>query len=737
MSQRHPIGSPAEKSPATGVVHRPSNCLSFRSPKIQTCHVERRAIVYIRQSTPAQVIEHQESKDRQYSLFHRAIDLGWTAEQIEVIDEDQGLSGATAEGRLGFQRLLAEVGLNHVGIILGLEVSRLARSCKDWYQLLELCALFRTLVADQDGVYDPNDPNDKLLLGLKGTMSEAELHVLRGRLNGGRLNKARRGELHVLPPPGYVKRSSQGFDLDPDEQVQSVVRLVFDQFDRLGTLRGVLRYLTHHGIRIGIRPHWGPNKGNLEWRMPTRDAVETILKDPIYAGTYRYGCRQIDPRRKKPGQPGSGRVKVPPEQYLALLPDRYPAYITHAHYEANQKRLASNRARNASAGAPREGPSLLGGLVRCGRCDRRMLVRYGRSGRHTYSCVAAQQNCRGPTCQCVAGRFLDTFISEQVLVALEPAALELSLSASADMRQERERLNQLWQQRLERARYQVDRAERQYQAVEPENRLVARTLEQHWEQALQELHKLEGDYACVQREQPKALSVQEQERIRALAADLPALWKASTTTAMDRQRILRYLVQQVVVNVEGNTNRVRVMVEWTGGFTSQHELLRPVLSYQQMVDNDRLLERLGELRAAGLSFERIAQTLNAEGFHPSKRTLRFSSDIVGILWRRHFANRQRPRREVPPSLIHKHEWTALGLAKELKMPKGTLLVWARKGWVRFRSLPGYHGSFLCWADRAELKRLRKLRSTPHGWWDPPLPADLTTPRRAPDSPIHE
>lgn len=274
-----------------------------------------------------------------------------------------------------------------VGIILGIELSRLARSNKDWHQLIELCAIFRTMLADQDGLYDPTNYNDRLLLGLRGMMSEAELHILQGRMYQAVLNKARRGELYILPPVGYVKLPTGEFAIDPDEQVESVVRLVFDEFDRLGTVRGVVRYLIRNDIKMPIRPHKGPNRGTLEWRRPTRDTVTTILTHHRYKGTYRYGHRQVDPRQKRPGEPGSGRVVTEAENYHALIPDHCPAYITAERYERNQKRLADNRARAESKGSPREGPSLLAGVVKCGRCDRIMNVHYsGKGGTLRYSC---------------------------------------------------------------------------------------------------------------------------------------------------------------------------------------------------------------------------------------------------------------------------------------------------------------------------------------------------------------
>jgi DNA invertase Pin-like site-specific DNA recombinase len=346
------------------------------SSKLENHHLCRAAIVYVRQSTAQQVTLNTESTARQYALAERAVQLGWTGDQVEVIDEDLGCSGMTAEGRTGFQRLLSEVSLNHVGIILGIEMSRLARSNKDWHQLIELCAIFRTLLADQDGVYDPTDYNDRLLLGLRGIMSEAEIHILQGRMHEALLHKARRGDIYNLPPAGYVKLPTGGFALDPDEQVQSVIRLIFDEFDRQGSIRGVLMHLHVQGIKVPIRPHRGPNKGSLEWRRPTREIVRTVLTHPLYAGTYRYGHRQTDRRRKTPSRRQSGRIVVEPSRYHALIPDHCPAYISREQYERNQNRIQDNRIMCSAKGPAREGQGLLGGILFCGRCQNRLAVHY-------------------------------------------------------------------------------------------------------------------------------------------------------------------------------------------------------------------------------------------------------------------------------------------------------------------------------------------------------------------------
>ena len=352
----------------------------FESAKITDAHRAKLAVVYVRQSTPQQVAENRESLARQYALADQARALGWPAERVLVIDEDLGQSDRTADARLGFQRLLAEVTMDHVGLVLGLEMSRLSRSCKDWHHFLEVCGIFGALLADQDGVYDPSDPNDRLVLGLKGQISEMELHTIRSRLERGKLNKARRGELFINAPIGYVKTPAGGLALDPDEQVRAVVRLVFDKFDELGTAHGVARYLRQNHIRLGIRPHDGPNRGNLEWRPALVSTVYRILSHPGYAGTYAYGRTPIEPkRRRRNGQPGIRHA--PMAEWAVTLHDHLPAYITWEHYLRNRERLRQNRTTSTTRGHARRGIALLSGLVFCGQCGRRKGVLYGDTSR--------------------------------------------------------------------------------------------------------------------------------------------------------------------------------------------------------------------------------------------------------------------------------------------------------------------------------------------------------------------
>lgn len=714
-----PLPSPSDMGTSLGAAASPAATdvpTSLSSGKIQSGHRQRQAVVYVRQSTLQQVLEHRESTARQYALVEQAVALGWSRSQVEVIDEDQGQSGQSAAARAGFQRLLTAVALNQVGIIFGLEMSRLARSNKDWHQLLEVCAVFHTLLADQDGLYDPTCYNDRLLLGLKGTLSEAELHILRGRLHEGRRNKARRGELFNHAPIGYVRRPSGELALDPDEQVQAVVRLLFDQFDRQRSIHGLLRYLVKHGIRLPVRPHSGANRGHLEWRRPNRETLQNLLHHPIYAGFYRWGHRAVDPRKQRPGRPGTGRTVNAPADCQVLLPDRCPAYITPERFQANQQRLADNRNRVTNLGNPRSGPSLLGGLLVCGRCGRRMLIGYSNAGLSLrYSCSRGRCDYAEPICQSLAGRVLDELVGVQVLAALAPQALQLSLAAAADLEQERGRLHRHWQQELERAGYQTQRARRQFEAVEPENRLVARELERAWEEALRRQQQVQAGYEQFRRTQPTGLTDEERQHIAALAQDIPALWHAPTTTAAERQEITRLLLERVEVTVQGLSEQVRVRLLWKGGHVSEHTLTRPVDRYEHRSDYAQLLERIGALSDSGMSLAQVAEQLNREGFRPPKRTTHFKGGMVARLLLKQGRRGPRPRHATAAGMLQQHEWFLSDLARALDMPRDTLHRWRRVGWVEARKLPLAGGAWVLWADVEELARLRQLRQTPRGW----------------------
>lgn len=699
------------------------------SPKLKPWHFDRAAVVYVRQSTPQQVADHQESTARQYALTDRAVLLGWPRSQVQVIDDDLGRSGQSIEGRPGFQRLLAEVALDRVGLILGLEMSRLARSCKDWHHLLELCARFRVLLADADGVYDPNEYADRLMLGLTGMMSEAELHVLKGRMHQGKLNKARRGELVVSVPLGYLKHPSGQVTFDPDEQVQNIVRLIFDRFDQTGTIHGVLRALIGQGIQLPMRSQRGSNRGQLEWRPPCRETIRHLLRHPMYAGAYRYGHRPTDSRRQKPGCPRSGRGSgLAAEDCQVFLKDRFPAYIPWERFEANQLRLAANRSRAESAGAIRDGSALLAGVVWCGRCGRRMYVRYSRrKQRPTYLCSAQRSDYGLPVCQSVSAEWIESWLAEQILAALQPAALAASLTAAGEVEDRRRQQSQMWEQRIERARYEADRAARQYHACEPENRLVARTLERQWDEALRKVGQLEAEFERLARACPRLLGESDREQIRRLAEEVPALWHAPTTTAADRRQIARLLLERVVLTVDPGGDQVGVRAEWAGGAVREQTLRKAVRGYQNQRDWPRLAARLAALHAAGRTPDEIAAALEAEGFRPPKRAAQFTAGMVRRLLDQLGLRRRVSRSKASAEALESGEWWLHELAHHLGLSPHTLHGWRRKGWIASRQAGGRGGPWAVWANAAELARLRELKTSPRVWANRERLAELRLP----------
>ncbi len=698
--------------------------------KIRPEHLGRAAMVYVRQSSRQQVLEHSESTRLQYALAERAVALGWARSQVVVIDDDLGVSAATADSRKGFARLVTEVTMGRAGVVLGIEMSRLARTGRDWHQLLELCCLSGVLLADPDGVYDPGYYNDRLLLGLKGTMSEAELYLIRQRMLSGKLAKAARGELAVPLPIGYVRRPSGEVAFDPDEQAQHVVRLVFGTFRRLGTLNGVLRYLVDQEVQLPVRVHAGPSKGEIEWRRPTRETLQIMLHNPVYAGYYAFGRRQVEPRRKVAGRPSTGRVVKDSSEWLVLLPGRLPAYITPEDYEANVARMAANRQTAATPGAPRDGSALLSGLLRCGRCGgHRMTVRYhdgsvaARSA-HGYTCAFYQVNYgTGGSCQHIAGPALDNYITGQVLDAVAPAALEVSMAAAAQAEGERAMLDKLWRQRVERARYAADRARRQYQLAEPENRLVVRQLEAGWEAALAEAARLEADYQRFTEEQPKTLTAAQRAAIAALAADLPGVWHAPTTTQANRKELLRILIEDITATVAGNSELVDVTITWTGGHQTSGQAVRPVARLDQLSYYPALLARVTELAAAGRNNQQIAGVLNAEGFRPPKRTSRFTGGQVRTLITQHGIRSQPKGRPAALTSLAPGQWSVPSLAAELGMPTATIYNWIYRGWITARHAPGTK-NWIITADDQQICQLRQRRARPPGFytrarWAPP------------------
>jgi DNA invertase Pin-like site-specific DNA recombinase len=678
--------------------------------KIRDVHLNRLAMVYVRQSTPQQVLENRESRERQYALAQFAERLGWPAERVVVIDEDQGQSGKTAAERSGFQRLMTEVSLNHVGVVLGLELSRLSRSNSDWHQLIDVCGIFNTLLCDQDAIYDPLDSNDRLLLGMRGAMSEYELVTLRNRLLRGSRNKAERGELFLHVPVGYLKTSTGEVVQEPDEQARGMVQLVFDKFEELGSAYAVFRYFIANRVQLGFRPQSAARGGELEWRSPTPNCVLAILRHPIYAGAYAYGLHRHGTKNPATGRTEGGKWFVPPEEMPVLLHDRLPAYISWDRYLANQERLKQNRSLHETRGAPKPGAALLQGLVVCGKCGHRLSTRYKARQRPAYFCNEYWRSDLPECCSRITAATLDDVVVRELLRALEPAALELSLRAIENVEQERQRLHDQWRQKLERVRYEVGRAERQYHAVEPENRLVARTLEARWEEALKKQRELEEEHHRFLAKLPAALSAADRERIQALSRNVPSLWNGAGTTATDRKQIVRCLVERVVVAADQVTEFADVTIVWKGGLTTEHQVARPVGRYEQLKDYQRLTERLKELHRQGLHRGAIAARLNAEGFVPPHRRGGFSELGVGALMRdlglvgEYFRD----------DLLQKHEWRIPDLARELGVIPQKIHYWIKQGWIHSRRTPsGKH--LIVWADKDEIRRLKRLAGVKQSW----------------------
>jgi hypothetical protein len=533
----------------------------------------------------------------------------------------------------------------------------------------------------------------------------------------GRVAKARRGELAVPLPAGLVRRASGEVVLDPDEQVRAVVRLVFDLFERLGTTGAVLGFLADNRIQLGVRLREGPGRGELAWRRPSRAGVGNMLRNPAYAGIYAYGRSTLDPRRRQPGRPCTGRVRVGRDDWLVFLPGVLPAYISIEQYERNMQRLDANRSRAGSLGAVRDGPALLAGLVACGRCGKKMTVRYqrGRGGKlhPVYVCSRDKSDYGAGQCQQLAGPCVDAHVTGLLLAAMAPAALEVSLAAAGQAEAQRDQVDRIWRQRLERAGYQAERARRQYQLAEPENRLVVRQLEKDWDAALAERQQLGEDYDRFTAARPRTLTAAEREQIRALAADLPAVWDAPTTTDADRKQLIRHLIEQVRVAVLGTSEKVDVEVTWAGGHRTAAQITRPVACLTQLSYYPQLAARARELAHGGFTIAQIAGRLNAEGFRPPKRSPLFTPNAVSDLLRALGIQRSRiPAGRNRPAL-DQHEWWLRDLAAHLGMPEVTLDHWVRRGWAVGYLHPQARLRVVR-AGPAEVERLRALHQVPRG-----------------------
>jgi DNA invertase Pin-like site-specific DNA recombinase len=585
--------------------------------KVEAKHLDRQALVYIRQSTFIQVRDNVGSTMRQYDLVQRAAALGWSETQIRVIDQDQAHSGTTSINRDGFQLVVAEVGLRHVGAVFCLEASRLARANSDWYRLLEICALTDTLVVDEDGIYDPGDYNDRLLLGIKGTMSEAELHWLRQRLLGGKLAKAEQGQLRMRPPTGLVYDPSGHIVLDPDEEVQNAVQLVFTVFEQQHSALAVVMHFKQHHLRIPTRLWGGVHDGEVRWGVLCHERVLGLLHNPAYAGVYVYGRTKTrtqllpgEAPRLKGRQRPVARTDWPIVHYAA-----HPGYISWEQFLQNQGQLADNRTFHPDQrrGAVREGAALLQGLVLCGVCGRRMSVRYEARGIPIYECNQAHTQLGEKTCQSLRGDGVDAAVVACFLEAICPAQLDVSLATLDYLDAQARQVDQQWQRRLERVDYEADLARRRFMAVDPDNRLVARSLERDWNAKLVEADQVRQDYAALPARSVRPVTADERQAILALAQDVPQLWSAPTTTNQQRKQLLRLLIKDVTLTKQGQ--RIQVGVRWQTGALTPLSVARPLRASEAVKTPPEVVNRIRAL-APDHSDTQIAQQLNQEGLKP-------------------------------------------------------------------------------------------------------------------------
>lgn len=644
--------------------------LELSTQKITASHLRREAYLYVRQSTLRQVFENTESTERQYALRERAVALGWPIERITVIDHDLGLSGASAADRAGFQRLVTEVGLGHAGIVLGLEVSRLARNCADWHRLLEICALADTLILDEDGLYDPSHFNDRLLLGLKGTMSEAELHVLRARLQGGLRNKARRGELQFPLPVGLVYDLQGRVVLDPDQQVQQTLHTFFQTYERTGSALAVVKFFRREKLLFPRHVRGGPRKGELIWVPLIHSRALQMLHNPRYAGAFAFG-------RSSNRKLGDGHVvvrKLPQDQWHTLLLSAHPGYITWEQYQAHQQQLrdaAQSYGDDRRHGPAGDGPALLQGLVLCGVCGRRMSLRYHRRPGGLvpqYICQWESTQHGEEVCQSIHGQALDEAIGRLLLERITPVTLNVAFAVQQELQSRFEEVDRLRQQQVERARYEADLARQRYMQVDPGNRLVADALEADWNEKLRTLTAAQDEAEQQRATDHQLLDDQCRQRVLALATDFPRLWNSPQTNARDRKRMVRLLIEDVTLT---QTETLLAQVRFKGGATQSLSLARPLTAAQMRQTAPEVVAEIDRLLTDHVDSE-IAAQLNERGW-TSGEGCPFSSRIVANIRRDY---RLKPRFE---RLRERGLLTVSELAAKLGVRRQTIALWRREG----------------------------------------------------------
>ena len=638
--------------------------------KVAASHLSRDAYLYVRQSTQRQVFEHGESTRRQYALRERAVALGWPSDSIVVIDSDLGLSGADAD-REGFQHLVAEVGMGRAGIVLGLEVSRLARNSTDWHRLLEICALSETLILDEDGVYDPVDFNDRLLLGLKGTMSEAELHMMRARLHGGTLNAAKRGELKIPLPVGLVYDPLGQVVLDPDPQVQHSLGLLFDTFTRAGSARSIVKHFNNEKLLFPHRFIGGRQKGELHWKPLKYGRVLEVLHNPRYAGAFAFGRTR---RRRRPGG-GIETMTVAREEWTVLLRDAHPGYITWERFERNERQLRDNVPTPGAGrpGPPREGPALLQGLAICGVCGRSMAVRY-RSRKNGllpyYMCSRGASETASSWCQNISGAAIDRAVGKLLVELMTPLTLEVALQVQDELAA-RAREVDLWRaQQVQRAREEVDVARQRFMQTHPDNRMVADVLEAEWNAKLRALDEAQHEFERSRTEPGEGLDEDQRRRILGLASDFPRLWNDPATPHRERKRMARLLIEDVTVTKATRSLGVRLR----GGATRQITWVPDPHISEVVRTSEKVIAEVDRLLNDHTDGE-TAEILNERGYR-SGFGHAFTRDLVMTVRRNH-ALKSRYERLRDRGLLRRSE-----LADRLGVTCATIRKWHELGFLR-------------------------------------------------------
>ena len=635
--------------------------------KITESHLQRDAYLYVRQSTLKQVIQNTESTKRQYALRDRAVVMGWPREGVVVIDDDLGQSGASSD-RDGFKRLVADVGMGSAGIVMGLEVSRLARNSSDWHRLLELCAMSNTLILDEDGLYDPNHFNDRILLGLKGQMSEIELHLIQARLRGGILNQARRGELKLPLPTGLVYDALGRVVLEPDQQVQQSIRTVFACFERTHSVRAVAQYFRSHQLNLPVRVRSGPHRGELAWREATSDRVGGVLHNPRYAGAFAYGryANHYGPDGQK-----TTRLR-PHEEWTVLLPDAHPGYIDWARFEANEQQLRVNArvyGQHRNEGPPREGAALLQGIAICGRCGQRMSVRYNHH-HPIYQCVRESYQTGTAPCQRIPGSGIDHLISELLMQWMTPNSIALAIQVQDEL-QSRDNEVETWHdQEVQRAQHEADLAQQRYRTAHPNHRLVADVLEADWNAKLQALDRAQTEQERQLQQRMQRLNDPDRQGLLALAQDFPRLWRSPDTPHRERKRMVRLLIEDVTLT---RTSDIHVGICLRGGTLEQRQIPPDLPSYKKYATPPEVMTLIKQWTSS-CTDEQIAQKLNEKGL-TSGRGLNYNKMLVRQIREKHHLG------SLPTDLRARGWLTRQEMATQLGVSTTTVSDWSQRQFI--------------------------------------------------------